>query len=123
MSAFALRMIRPEPKKSVPALARLLADKDEDVRNAACSALVWFMADAKLAVPVLIEILGENPDGQVRLMAAEKLGDIGPAAKEAVPALEKARQDKDEKVRKAAGEALEAIRGEAKKKDQGAQEP
>ena len=44
--------------------------------------------------------------------AAQTLGRIGPAAREAVPALEKLLGDKERYVRAAAAEALKRIRGE-----------
>jgi HEAT repeat protein len=46
----------------------------------------------------------------VRLEAAKALGNIGPAAESAIPALTKALQDAGEDVRKAAAEALEKIK-------------
>ena len=42
-------------------------------------------------------------------MAAQALGAIGPAAADAVPALQKALQDEKEEVRQAAAEALAQI--------------
>jgi len=51
--------------------------------------------------------------GDVRGAAARRLGDAGPAAKEAIPALEKLAKDKtaDENVKKLAEEALAKIKG------------
>jgi len=49
------------------------------------------------------------PNADARLQAAEALGKIGPDAKAAIPALEKARQDPDERVRRKAWWALNQI--------------
>ena len=50
------------------------------------------------------------PNADTRLQAAEALGKIGPPAKAAIPALEKACQDPDERVRRKAWWALSQIR-------------
>ncbi len=47
----------------------------------------------------------------IRLPSAKRLGDAGPAAKDAIPALEKMAADKDPKVKEAANEALKRIKG------------
>jgi hypothetical protein len=46
-----------------------------------------------------------------RISAAGRLGDAGPAAKDAIPALEKLAQDKDPEVKAAAEKALAKIKG------------
>ena len=45
------------------------------------------------AVPVLVELL-RDPDSRTRLAAIEALGAIGPSAREAVPALRRACEDR-----------------------------
>jgi len=60
------------------------------------------------AVPVLIGQLG-HLRADVREWAAKVLGDLGPAAKSAVPALLDALDDKDAGVRAAANRALDKI--------------
>lgn len=66
------------------------------------------------AVPILIQAL-ENQDRGVRWGAAWVLGEIGPEAKEAVPALSKALvEDEDAMVRQQAAEALRDIGPAAK---------
>ncbi len=51
----------------------------------------------------------ENPDEQVRFAAAQALGRYGDLAREAVPALLKARADPEVNVRMAVGDALAHI--------------
>ncbi len=53
----------------------------------------------------------EDPDTSVRWSSAWALGEIGPAAAEAVPALTVALWDADKDVRDAAEAALKKIRG------------
>ena len=53
----------------------------------------------------------KDEDSHVRNFAAAALGEIGPAAKAAVPALIEMRKDKDNKDRLAAAEALNKIKG------------
>jgi HEAT repeat protein len=50
-------------------------------------------------------------------MACHALGQIGPAAKEAVPALTAALQDNDQNVRQFAQNALQQIQPKEKKED------
>ncbi len=47
----------------------------------------------------------------IRIPAAQRLGTAGPAAKEAIPALEKMAKDKDPEVKRVAEEALAKIKG------------
>jgi HEAT repeat protein len=71
---------------------------------------------AKTAVPALAESLKEK--GPVCWAAARALGQIGPEAKAAIPALTRALQDTrilqdtNEEVRKTAAEALESIKND-----------
>jgi len=58
--------------------------------------------------PVLVEAL-EASDAMTRLHAAKALGDLGPLAKAALPALKKASSDDDEHVRKMVAEAIKAV--------------
>ena len=69
--------------KAEPALTKLLADQDGDVRNHAAKALAEIGPEA---VPDLIQHLGyvANKAGYNAAMA---LGKIGPEAKDAIPGL------------------------------------
>ena len=59
-------------------------------------------------------MLVNDPDPDVRQAAAFALGEIGPDAAEAVPALTKALGDRDDAVRKSFIEALGSLGPEAK---------
>ncbi len=61
------------------------------------------------AVDALIELLGRK-DVAVRSHACLSLGRIGPVAKRAIPELERLLKDKDERVKRAAQQALRRIR-------------
>ncbi len=74
-----------------------------------------FGPKAEPAVPVMIRFLTEQPSEyggpHIPLLAVRVLGAIGPAAKEAIPHIEKLIQTtKDPKVKEAAQKALESIR-------------
>lgn len=109
---FALGKIGPAAKAAVPAIEKNLSSEDETL--AAVSA--WSLPRiapanaevAKLVVPKMIAAL-KHDDGFVRAQAAETLGLIGPAAKEAADALEAAAKDEDETVAAAAKDALKKI--------------
>lgn len=62
------------------------------------------------AVPALLRVL-RREDPELHLAAILGLRRIGPAAKDAVPALKSALRDNNEAVRKAAAAALKSIRG------------
>ena len=64
--------------------------------------------EAKFAVPVLTELLGDT-DGGVQRAAAATLGNMGPEAKFAIPTIAKLLLDRDGQVRVAAAEALAKI--------------
>jgi HEAT repeat protein len=93
-------------------LERVLHDPDSHVRGFAAEALWKITGKTDVAVPTLVEVLGDANDVEARLLAARVLGRIGPRATQAVPALEKARNDKYDLVREFAVEALQRIKGE-----------
>lgn len=84
---------------------------------AACASKAWYQSygfdtreDALTiaSVPVLIDALGDQ-DARVREQTAETLAEIGPDARDAVPALIEVLQEDVLDVRMAAADALEAI--------------
>jgi HEAT repeat protein len=80
-------------------------------RNKAAYAIGGMGADAKPAVPALIEAL-KDPEPTVRFPVCIALREIGPEAKEAVPALTAALDDRNDDVAAMARKALIKITGE-----------
>jgi len=113
-AAESLAKFGPTAKGAVPALVqRLRTDPDFGVCLAVAGTLAAIGADA---VPALAQVLA---DGDVRedehsiygklYPAVRALSKIGPAARGAIPALQKALGDANQHVREAAGEALANI--------------
>ena len=83
---YVLGQIGPDAAPATPALAVLLADKNERVAQDAAIALAKIGPGAKGAVPSLVKALGQA-DASNAPTIAYALGKIGPAAAEAEPAL------------------------------------
>jgi HEAT repeat protein len=97
----------PLPKFPPSVLVKMLQSTNADVAHGAAHDLIMCGA---AAVPALMKALQEgNPS--VRVYAAQILGEIGPAAKDAVPALEATLPDPS--LRAQAETALQKIRGQA----------
>jgi HEAT repeat protein len=113
-ACYALGKIGPDAMDAKPALQKMLDAEDEFLRVAAAWALARVHPECPetplKSVPLLIEALDE-PAPMIRLEAIESLRCLGPRAKDAVPALEKAAEDENETIRQAAAEALKAIGG------------
>jgi HEAT repeat protein len=111
IAAEALGNIGPEAKEAAGSLRAGLIDEDECVAVAAARAL-WFIEREKSgAIPILAHFLGVPDKGKgtmVALSAALALGEIGPGAKDAVPALVKALK-RDDFVRGEAARTLGRI--------------
>lgn len=122
IAVMGLNHMAPSYPESIPGLAEAALDVNLNIRYWALSALRTYGNQAASAIPDIIRALqtyqGQGPelDGPVRYyadaraLAAEALGSIGPAAKVALPALEKALQDPSDMVREAAKRAIELIR-------------
>jgi HEAT repeat protein len=95
----------PAAKVAVPRLTEMLKDNYASARVQAALAL-WRIDRYKDAIPLLIEML-EVPEFGARYPAVTALGEIGPAAKAAIPALLQAREDPQ--LRFAANTALGKI--------------
>src|SRR5712691_8118394 len=82
----------PYEGKSVAELERMLRDSDPAVQTQGAFGLSRLGAEARTAVPALIEAL-QSAEPRVRQNAALALTEIGPDAREAVPALIEAFKD------------------------------
>src|SRR5262249_21320262 len=93
-AATALEQFGPASRGAVPLLARLVRGTGEpDLRLEAIRVLeVVGCPDAVPAVPVLAAVLTDR-DARIRQAAAKVLGRFGPAARDAVDALQQARND------------------------------
>jgi HEAT repeat protein len=102
-AAGAIRKIRPGPKVMLPILSKLLEDSDPQVRIRVLHALAEMGKDA---LPGLLKALDSE---QGAYWACLVISQIGPEAKEAVPALAKLISDKRPDVRREAILALAEI--------------
>jgi HEAT repeat protein len=91
-AALALGKLGPKAKIAVPALTALLTDSDDGMREAAATAL-WKIEQNPSVVPVLAESLENAREYQAALRLMLTLGQIGPAAKAAVPVIRKKIED------------------------------
>ncbi len=92
-------------EKAVTALLDVLADKEEDVRWFAVESLRKL--EATRAVPQLCELVQKDLSPRVREIACGALAELGQPA--AVPALRKALEDENERVRARAVAALQML--------------
>ncbi|HVS39457.1 MAG TPA: HEAT repeat domain-containing protein [Gemmataceae bacterium] len=95
-------------EKSTDELVADLKSNQEREQTVAVRLLPRRKGDAAKVVPALIEALGAKSDN-VRQGAAIGLGSYGEQAKDAIPALQKLRDDPDVRVREAVGVALNRI--------------
>jgi HEAT repeat protein len=114
LAAYVLAYNRPTPNLAVPALLAALKDKDVVVRRQAATALVYLGSAVKPRSASLVELL-KDADPDVRLLAAYVLGYLpfDRRDRDVVQALSDATRDKDETVRRTAGEGLKRIDPEA----------
>lgn len=88
LSAIALQGMGPKAAPAVPQLIPALSDPNNYVRSPAAAALGAIGTPGIDAVHALAErLLSKNEDGFVLASVAYALGEIGPAAREALPAL------------------------------------
>jgi hypothetical protein len=97
----------PAAKDGVPDLIVVLGDADGAVRRSAARSLGDIGPAARAAGPALVKTL-QDRDWQVRQAAAYALGRVG--SPEARPALEAAKKDTNENVKRAAKTALKALK-------------
>jgi HEAT repeat protein len=116
-ACYALGKIGPAASEAVPALQKTAIAEDKFLKVASVWALLHIQPENKplqtMAIPLMAAALTESDRDLVKEEAAAALGLIGPSAKEAIPALEKAaKEDASPAVREAAQSALKKIRGE-----------
>ena len=114
-SAYALGKIGPAAKPALETLRSLATAEDEILATVAVWATLKISPEdtslLAVAIPKLRKAL-RAPQDVVRLEAAVALGDLGPAATEAVPILELvSEEDSAKAVRAAAADALRKITG------------
>ena len=111
-ACYALGKMGPAAKAANDALASLVKDEDEFLRFSSVWALVKINPTSvkvvNFALPVLTNALGDERE-HVRLEIAVALGDIGSAAKAALPSLRKLEGDPSPRVAAAAKEAVAKI--------------
>jgi HEAT repeat protein len=105
LAADAVGRMGPGAEELVPDLVQLLTASNETVRSHTGKALTDL---GVVAVPTLILSL-KQPEPAVRVAAADILGNIGPAAKEAIPDLATLLGDEDKEVSRHAASALGRI--------------
>jgi HEAT repeat protein len=102
----ALEHLGPVAQVAAPDICRTVRSTDAELRLAAIRALaVIGGSDAQAAIPDISAAVADA-DARVRQAAIQVLGRLGPAARDAVPALRQALQDASPEVQKVAGEAL-----------------
>ena len=108
-SGYALGQIGPPAMAAVPHLRRMLQSRDGREKTVAAWALVKIAPDpetVRIAIPLLATALQKSERPDMRAVVAKTLGEIGTGSQAALTALNDARKDSDESVRKAAEEAL-----------------
>ena len=105
---------------AIPVLIETLSDPEREVRFHAVIAFMEMGADASNAVPALTKVVGDTGVGAqtnnffyLRAAAARALGNIGPKAKSALPALKTALQPSDSNLRACAAIAIWRIDSDA----------
>jgi len=109
-----LQLLDGEPEGALELVLEALADENVDLvaLGAECAALLD-ESDPLRVEPVvkpLIKLL-THKEPQLRRRAAWALGELGPAAQQALGALKRRRKDRDESVQEAARQAVEKITG------------
>lgn len=106
----ALEELGPPSVDDRDAVAALLTAENADIGYWAATLLGRLQRDAAPAVGVLQRVLEQSPHTIVRQRAAWALGQVGPAAAEAVSSLEQAAASEDPRLARLADRALQQIR-------------
>ncbi len=105
----ALESLDAPHEDDVPALTELVGSENGEVAYWAVTLLGRLEEKARAAVPALTEALKQNPHPHNRQRSAWALGKIGPAAKEALPALNEAAHGHDARLARIALFSMEQI--------------
>ena len=112
-AAYILLRLGPAGAGAAVELGAALRDPNVAVRTMAAHTLRRLGSGAQGALAALSGAVSDPAlDADIRWCIAEALGEIGPAAESAVPALEEASKAENHDLRVAASEALRKIRGE-----------
>ncbi len=104
-----LQELGPDAESAVPALTKALDHEDSYVRIQSAYTL-WKVDRQAKAIPLLSKALKDTEIGtRERAMAASALGEIGPSAKAALPALREATKAQEAQIRVNAAWALWAV--------------
>lgn len=106
----ALAGVAPGDPRAVTALTDALHAGPASLRQSACQAIGRMGQQGAAAVPDLVRVLQEDPSVDVRAAAARNVVLLGPAAAQAVPALERNRALDIPELTRAVDYALEQIR-------------
>jgi len=109
----ALGEIGDNSETTLKVLSAVIKEKDQELGVEALHVLVWLGPDSHTVIYGLCEALLYNDSVEIRKNAAVALGEIGPMAREATPALAKALEDEDADVRLCAADAIGRIGREA----------
>ena len=90
----ALGQMGPAARAALPTLTEMVRGEDEHLATKAARA-VWQIAGPQEALPLFLDYL-QYPDPQIRTRTVETLGNIGPPARGALPALTKLLDDSDD---------------------------
>jgi HEAT repeat protein len=110
-AAHAVGEVRAASPGTVPALILGLEAPEPDTRGTMARALGQLRPPQKDAVPPLARLLQRDGSEHVRLAACAALRELGPTARDAVPALRTALGDASRYVRECAQFALPQIEG------------
>ncbi len=102
----ALEELGPPPTKDRDRLVELLGDPRSNVAYWAATLLGRLETEAAPAVPMLAAAVTDHADPAVRQRAVWALVRIGPAAADALPALERAAADPDPRLARLAARAI-----------------
>ncbi len=107
-----LQKIQGNPKLVLPAVIRLMGDKNQIIRQEASAV---FLRTGEDGIPQLVQLFKANKSPEIRMAAVQTLAQFGPAAKEAIPELISALEDSNPVIRWTSARALGNIGPEAKK--------